>query len=591
MKTKYSEAAEAIQNWIAKQKLSPGDSLPSSRSIAKIIGSSEDATERACTILRTAGIITRTGNKLNVGSVLPPLLHSEILVYVVSYQNEGFLKAAKEFLNERGIANHELLLTFTKNKYPATELRKIFAKKPTGVILWLPDWMDELKTILESTEIPVVLCADGIPSDINLTCCGSDLYRGVEKSIRYLYELGHRNIAHLVRNKNHAHERAIANYYQKVCLQWGLKQSAKNIWIPKSQDDLLVEENFIKQRKLHPEVTALFGISDALTLISSHLEPNELTMVGLYKPSIQGKIPLISPGPIVNNGISMIQWTCNEIISEIRNLQSGRPKLPLRQALFAPNILTNHSSRPDKTEPSSLKKSTHTEPYRIPAWESWCKTYAFLEKAPPHWNPLDLSKIANRSMTQERSWLGKDPLLHFSPGLRSVHEIPFTVIDAKNNEGHSVVTFRSPHTHLSKGTPLPISVQIPVNQCAKAFYFLHACGWVKWQEPFAKYIIHFKNGKIVKIPLIPIGHQRKNKLTLRFKPNIQDWWRTHEALDFPHAMYATVYNPAVPQEYERLLYTLEWINPHPKDEIDCIKVQVDPKAGPTLALIAITALI
>ena len=194
-------------------------------------------------------------------------------------------------------------------------------------------------------------------------------------------------------------------------------------------------------------------------------------------------------------------------------------------------------------------------------------------------------------MTQERSWLGKDPLLHFSPGLRSVHEIPFTVIDAKNNEGHSVVTFRSPHTHLSKGTPLPISVQIPVNQCAKAFYFLHACGWVKWQEPFAKYIIHFKNGKIVKIPLIPIGHQRKNKLTLRFKPNIQDWWRTHEALDFPHAMYATVYNPAVPQEYERLLYTLEWINPHPKDEIDCIKVQVDPKAGPTLALIAITALI
>ena len=81
MKTKYSEAAEAIQNWIAKQKLSPGDSLPSSRSIAKIIGSSEDATERACTILRTAGIITRTGNKLNVGSVLPPLLHSEMKAF------------------------------------------------------------------------------------------------------------------------------------------------------------------------------------------------------------------------------------------------------------------------------------------------------------------------------------------------------------------------------------------------------------------------------------------------------------------------------------------------------------------------------
>jgi hypothetical protein len=56
-------------------------------------------------------------------------------------------------------------------------------------------------------------------------------------------------------------------------------------------------------------------------------------------------------------------------------------------------------------------------------------------------------------------------------------------------------------------------------------------------------------------------------------------------------MHATVFNPADPTEYERYLYTLEWINPRPKEEISHIEVRVDSEAGPTLALIAATALL
>ena len=56
-------------------------------------------------------------------------------------------------------------------------------------------------------------------------------------------------------------------------------------------------------------------------------------------------------------------------------------------------------------------------------------------------------------------------------------------------------------------------------------------------------------------------------------------------------MHAIVFNQADPTEYERYLYTLEWINPRPKDEVDFIEIRVNPKAGPTLALIAITALL
>ena len=56
-------------------------------------------------------------------------------------------------------------------------------------------------------------------------------------------------------------------------------------------------------------------------------------------------------------------------------------------------------------------------------------------------------------------------------------------------------------------------------------------------------------------------------------------------------MHAAVFNPADPMEYERYLYTIEWINPRPKDEISHVEVRVDSKAGPTLSLIAVTALV
>lgn len=75
------------------------------------------------------------------------------------------------------------------------------------------------------------------------------------------------------------------------------------------------------------------------------------------------------------------------------------------------------------------------------------------------------------------------------------------------------------------------------------------------------------------------------------KPNLQDWWPEYEPQAFPHAMYATIFNPADTLAYERTLYTLEWINPRPKEEISRIEVRVNPDAGPALALIAVTALV
>jgi hypothetical protein len=132
-----------------------------------------------------------------------------------------------------------------------------------------------------------------------------------------------------------------------------------------------------------------------------------------------------------------------------------------------------------------------------------------------------------------------------------------------------------------------------VNSRVKALYFLHGCGHAK-PVPFAEYIMHYKGGSSIPVALIPVGSSRRMaaKRLGALKPILQDWWPSgYEPEDFPHAHRAIVFNAADPGLYERFIYSLEWINPRPKKEISFIEVRVDPAAGPTLALIAVTALV
>ena len=74
-------------------------------------------------------------------------------------------------------------------------------------------------------------------------------------------------------------------------------------------------------------------------------------------------------------------------------------------------------------------------------------------------------------------------------------------------------------------------------------------------------------------------------------PNAQDWRPGNERIHSPHAHYATVFDAADPAMYERTIYSLEWSDPRPEDAVEFIEAVVDPKAGPSLALVAVTALL
>lgn len=592
MKIQYAEAAKAIQNWITSQKLRHGERLPSARLLAEQIGFSQEATERACNVLIARGLLSRTGYKLAVGRDSSSQSPIKGTVYVVSY-SPHILKMARRILTERGVKFKEIEISTRLRENPISALRKILAEKPDGIILWLFTWIDGLEPLLKSEKTPIVICADGAPLHVNLNLCGTDLSRATEKALLHLRDLGHRQIAHLTQSKVWAKEREIAECYQKICLQLDLKQSASNIWRAEFHDAEAYRNTLLKQLNLHPEVTALFIIESNVIYEKTNWIPERLSVVGLYESPVMRKAQFTSIG-IPDNDSQVLLWACTEIISLIQTSESGHPRPLPRRTFFVPNLTVRASSRAlaQKTQ-TTIMPSGEDKPPRMSLWGTWRKTYPPLKESGNYWKQLDLSKLANHNMTKEHGWLGDEPLLYFPSGLHSIHGVPFEILEPIRNRDRVVITFKSPHSHSSRGEKLPTTAKLPIGKRVKALYFLHGCGWVKWQEPFAEYRMHFASGKSVNISLIPAGVSRPSvqKRSTPFNPNLQDWWPHNEPLNYPHAQYVTIFNPADPQEYERTLYTLEWINPHPEEEVSFIEIRVDPKAGPALAVIAVTALI
>ena len=585
----YLKAVRSIQDWIKRKKLPAGARLPAARNLAAQLGFSHATTNRAYQALVFSGTLTRTGYKLVVGDGTASRSPIEGFIYVVSYW-DGFIRTVGRILTERGVKYRAIELSHVKHKNPLPSLRKVFAEKPAGVILWMYSWIEGLESGLETDKIPMVICADGVPPEVNLHTVGTDVYQGTEKVLRHLLDLGHRHIAHVSSDRMYASTREIADCYRKVCLQLDLKSSVSAIWQADSDVDEVLCDTMLEQRKRHPEVTAIFVGGHAAYLATRIFKvPKELSVVGIYgTPVTSAELP--------EGGDHVMLWACTNIISQVQAIESGRPEKPPCHTLFVPNFVDRGSTRALTRKELGVNApdgKVSPEPSRLSPWESWRRTYPFLKKSGSrNWHQLDLSKLANHSMTREHGWLGGEPLLHFTSGLRSVHGVPFQVLDENRNGSRTVVTFRSLRTHTANRKKLPIKANLPVGSRVKALYFLHGCGWAR-PVRFAEYIIHFKNGKTSTIPLIPLGPSRQlaRKRLGRLKPNIQDWWPALEPQDFPHAMHAIVFNPAEPQEYKRTLYTLEWINPQPEDAVGFIEVRTDPNAEPALALIAVTAVL
>ena len=588
MKSQCLVAAEIIEQWVLSENLSPGTVLPSGRALATRFGLTLGTVCRACLVLVSRGRLQRNGYKLVVSVPQEGIRRVEGSIYVVSYYDR-FNSAADRFLAERGINHMVKQLSWTKDADLGPVLRAILAKKPTGVILSLPTIKKRFESLVEGSEIPLVICTDGQHKS-KWSSGQTDFYRGTENALTHLYELGHRHIAHLML-ADRIMGKELAECFRTVCLRLKLEPI---LWKMDTDFEDAAEEAILQGRRRNPEVTALFGPQQVAVATRILAVPQDLSVVVcLSDPAMATVRPALTGVEVSDpDGISL--WACTEMISQLQTIQSGRPPKRSTRAFFVPELVVRESTQALPSARRSRAKAPQSSPARIDPQETWRNKYTFLKKAGSgQWLQLDLSRAVNHSMRRQNGWLGDAPLEHFPPGLRLIHGIPFQILDEDRNVGHAVVTFRSPHSHSAGDEALPTTVRVQVCSRTRALYFLHGCGYAK-PVAFAEYEMNYQDRATVSVPLIPLGSSRKiaQKRLGALRPNLQDWWpQGYEHEDFPHAHRAIVFDSVNPSAYERFLYSLEWLNPRPNEEVSFVDVRVDPEAGPTLALIAVTALL
>lgn len=590
--SKYPQAASTIRQWLSDQALPAGTRIPSGRKLAKQFGFNPATALRACQALVAGGVLIRDGYKLKVRSADQgdPVL--EGIIYVVSY-HEGFARMVARALHGRRMNHRVVELSWGKHQRLEPILRRIFAEKPAGLILWTP-LIEEDARLQLMREGPTVLCA-GDTLRLPHSSIKTDSFRGAQIAVDHLRQLGHRHIAHVSYGDDNP-DREFADFYQVACQMFNLPESASMIWRAENKSADGIRQTMLRGRQRHPEVTALICADRvALVALETFNVPRDISVVGTdgapegmaYRP------PLTTLA--VRDPECVASLACAELIAQIQVVQAGRPPKPPVRIFLEPDLILRESTRalvPQKTE-SSIANVLPRK--KIDPAETWRKIYPSLVRNPaPDWFQLDLSEVTNHSMTRHHGWLGAEPLEHFPPGLRSIHGVPFQILDGACNGGRAVITFRSPHARSGGDRELPVRAKLGLNRRLQALYFLHGCGHAR-PVPFAEYAMHYGDGTSARVPLVPLGPSPRldSAPSSGPQPNLQDWWPNtdFDHGDFPGAHQVTVYDPADPGSYERILYTLEWINSRPEDEIAFIEVRVDPNAGPTLALIAVTALL
>lgn len=189
----------------------------------------------------------------------------------------------------------------------------------------------------------------------------------------------------------------------------------------------------------------------------------------------------------------------------------------------------------------------------------------------PHqdkWLPLDLSRHANRSLLDEgqqenaKTFLGgvgvgENDLSSLPTGLQTLLDIPFYIIDSKENENSVLITKTSGRPWLG---PLEFP-SIPVRSQAQRIHWLWGSGWAPYDLPVGYVRYNYSDGTSV----------TDNVICSR---NISNWWGYSDRSENPTLRRAwSGSTPAASRNYTSVgLYHYAWENPHPEKTIDTIDI-------------------
>jgi DNA-binding LacI/PurR family transcriptional regulator len=600
-------ALAGYENLIRENRGRSSKVFPPEKELAARWSVSQSAVNRAALRLIAAGRLRRLGYKLTPAAAEADSgTLAGTRLAVLTHRTARFAGLAEE-ATRRGVQVEEIFCA-GRDAYHHN-LRLAAQKRLDGVIFRLLgesgwEWDNEAAEF-DRLKIPYVVCEEA-PLGHNLAT--EDLHRATVSLVTHLNSLGHTSLVYLGSLRQAHRSTAVRHAYEEICLRLGLHDSARQAYEMSSHTRDVVRLALRKIRAEYPAATAVV-LFDA-DPVEAFLAAAKLEQVGIPRD-----LSLVTVGDSVTARNSQPAVTCAgfdtrtlghlaldlicQNMLEVRRTGRLLPRQRLRleatlrlRASVAPR--TPNGAVTTEGALSIAKKTSRSWPQtreqRLREAEAtWQQPHRLAAGARPGTLvPLDLSALANRSISHQNGWLGHLPLLHLGPGRKSIHGVTFDIIDEHQNYGKGAVVLRSHRSLSTAGRMLPLEVAIPIRRRVRAVYFLHACGYAGEPTPFAWYDFYLTGRRPISVPLVARG--MGDLPPGSSPPNIQDWWPDFPQFNGDGVRHLVVTENGDPFDYERYLYTLEWENPSPDAELTTLYIRSNPALETTLALLGLTLL-
>ena len=572
--------------------------LPSEKTLAERWGLSTSAVNRAAHKLIAAGRVRREGYRLFPVAV-PQDSVAGARVYVITHKMDR-LPGIVEEAAQKGVEVKECF--FVGRDAMRHHLQQAIAERVDGVVFRQSDsgweWDREMAE-MERLKIPCIIAQEA-PQGLSMVA--EDWRNATARLVELLLAQGHRNIICVGSLRRKMRSSVICTAFEETCLRLGLNESAKQQYLLSSHTRQGIRKALEKMRLSYPQARALvwFDVDHLRNLLLAMHDERisipldmSLTLVGDTLDARANHPPITSAS---FDQRTQAHLTLDLICKQIATIrQWGRPLQPQRIKLEA-NIRTGGSVLQLCETPKQNAADTpkpHLWPLersaRVRAVEqTWQGAHKLAINArPTEYQPLDLTGLVNRSLHRPHGWLGHLPLKHLSAGRKRIHGVEFDLIDENANQSRAVLVMQSSRGSQPGRNPLPCKVSIPILRKVRAVYFLHGCGFVSDPSPFAWYDFHHSGGKTSSLALVPRGVMPADDPSVAVA-NIQDWWADFPQFDAEHVRHLVLAENGDPYDYERYLYTYEWVNPEPDSMLLNIDVRSNPNEPATLGLLAVT---
>jgi len=595
-------AVEQFEELIRQHAGRRSSPLPSEKELSLLWGLSTSSVNRAAHKLIAAGRMRRDGYKLyavaaETASVAGARIH------VITHKMNR-LPGIVEEAARCGVEVYECF--YVGRDVMRHHLQQAIAERVDGVIFRQSDagweWDREMAE-MDRLNIPCIV-ADEAPAGISMVA--EDWRNATMQLVELLMSMGHKNIVCVGSLRRKMRSKVICTAFEETCLRRGLPDTAKQIHMLTSHTRQGIRSSLQKIRTQYPDLSALIWFDvDHLRnlLLAMHEEhisiPHDLSLT-LVSDTLDARAnhpPITSANFDLRTHAHVTLDLLFKQITTVRQwgriLQRQRIKIEANLRLGG-SVLELDKAKPE-AQPLLATAPLHIWPLERGArmraaeqtWQGAHKLAINANKADYH--PLDLSHVVNRSLHRPHGWLGHLPLKNLPPGHKRIHGVDFDLIDEHANEGKAVLVMQSSRGGTPGRNPLPSKVNLPVNRKVSAVYLLHGCGFVSDPTPFAWYDFHQSGGRVSTVPLVPKGIASPDDPAAQ-AANIQDWWADFPQFDADNVRHLVLAENGDPYDYERFLYTYEWVNPNPEIPLLSIQVRSNPQEPTTLGLLAITVL-